>query len=129
MLRRLFTLFSALSLLVCVASIVLSVWRASILTDFSANGTDYRVGCDNGTVGWVARRYVDKLPGTGLLTVVSYDWDTHAELLGFEFGSGYQVEGAVRWHVVALMLPLWFLALMAAVPPLEWIRRRRRNGH
>jgi hypothetical protein len=148
--RHLFTLCSAVSLVLCVAACVLwvrSYWYIDWLSR-EAGGTGFThqaVEIDRGHIvchrryntveyeaGWSfeseprepdASSMLDDIDRMGLYVqdadFVSTRW------WGFRYGRGYGDTGLINWVVV----PIWFLAAVTALPPLFSLRRVQSNSY
>jgi hypothetical protein len=149
--RRLFTLLSALSLLLCVAVVVLWVrryWSSDTLVvrrpltldgNFSVHREWYVWSSGNG----LGARY--KWSRQDLTSIDRKDWldfwenqqgvflasdkpdrvpDFPAAGPTHRFGIGWTGESRVGYHELTLMAPHWLLALTASVLPAAWVWRR-----
>jgi hypothetical protein len=127
MLRRLFTLLAAFSLLLCMATVVL--WVRSYRNEGDSFTISQRphgreISTDEGSVVLRADypwSEVDALSDSGK----SYDdrW------LGFRLVGGWSWNGFTRWWIA----PLWSFVTVFALLPLVWVgtfilRRRRRKA-
>ena len=131
MLRRLFTIFAALSLLLCIASVVLWVrsygWKEGIgySTWFSAF-TRYGALCvtldfnDYGVKrGFAANRRPQSRRGNSLVD------RPDARFTGF----GYKRHGWADWPkpTWVVLVPMWFVTAATALPPGLWLRSAYRR--
>ena len=147
MARRLFTLLSALSLLLCAAVIVL--WVRSYFYAITAYG-DHATGYSSLAVSRGNAGFAHAGDSVWTVTGVEYSrggahetpsdlWDPQAfwvatdarlDLLGFHFRGG-PAPGGHGWVAV---VPLWQVALLTLPLPARWLwlagrARRRRSRH
>ena len=137
--RRLFTLASALSLLLCAVVCVLwvrSYWRQDYVgydLRGEQNGIDRIVWSSNWGWMWVVRCRDDTLLSS--LPTHDFYWDSAkalrslVESQGFAVDWEWQVTGTTGPWEVGVYLPHWFVALLAAVPPVAWQISARRRRH
>ena len=145
MIRRLFTLCSALSLLLCAAVCVMWV-RSYFVQDscyWSDRGKEVQGVTARGQllVRWVTisepnffnpislRHTVKRPPGSVAslgLSPLPTEWES--PVVGFGFASG-QFGPRKIYYGQHLILPLWFVALTLAVGPVRWAYLRRTQRH
>src|SRR5688572_12666722 len=125
MLRRLFTLVAALSLLLCAAAVVL--WVRSHHDDgdsytFVERPNERSISTDAGSLVFRADYSWSEAPP---LSEAGNSYDH--QWLGFRAVAGWSWNGLTKWWIV----PLWFPVVLFALPPLIWIllfvRRRLRR--
>jgi hypothetical protein len=140
--RRLFTLCSAVSLLVCVAACMLWVWsyRVGRVAYWTEPLTELQCGAasgsmwvyfatdppTSGTPGRVLGRRVERFwaPPVADLAQTAYDIPYHFDAAGFAYGFGPHERNSPRWARV-VVLPGWAVAGLALLPPLLWLHRHR----
>ena len=141
MIRRLFTILSAASLVLCVAACVLWAWSYAQLTSVSwadaARTRSYAVVCSRGGVAVVVGRarpeqLVPEPGGTSAVNLtdpfdVGDAWrqGQYGPAWG-GFGVGRQRDSAVDYRLA--MVPLWLVAATALLPPAAWAARRHRRS-
>src|SRR5262245_9008513 len=132
--RRLFTLLSAMSLLLCAAAVglwVRSYWVSDLLSRCSVNSRHVSVS----TLIW-------SQPGSVVLERSSFDgseaeqgwrWTTDSD----EIPSGrpnwvtsetlFNDDGGVSVQSIAVCIPLWLPTFVFAICPSSWLMRERRR--
>ncbi|HEV2293203.1 MAG TPA: hypothetical protein VGR35_05065 [Tepidisphaeraceae bacterium] len=129
--RRLANGLTLLSAVVCVGSAMLvgrSFWRVDTVTVPVGRTTQGAIAAAEGQL-W--------LIGVRARTSFSYEELEYTPSLRSEIGSIWGELHGIRWlgsgygrygGTTYLILPLWLLPLLTAIPPVWWWRKRRRDG-
>jgi hypothetical protein len=141
--RRLVTIFAALSLLLCAATVVMWIrtYTVPLMWAWDSPGTtpgtwkttqNNRAGFQNGAVKFGSVR-TDQLPAEGVSIVLTCDLEEmdrpQWQFLGFSYGRKVLDAGPVQWTHELLIIPIWFIATMFGALPLavgcrRYFRRR-----
>ena len=134
--RRMFTLCSAASLLLCVAVCALWVGSYERLDGFTlrTGGRQYQVGFPAGRLLVAAHARDGRPAALETFSVVPMDMDEIRRRSGVttyqSFGGFGRYE--LRWGGVGVFAPCWFIAVVLAAPPAAWlagrVRRRQRKA-
>lgn len=132
--RRLFTISSALSLILCLVTVTAWVWDGGVplysgrgLAPLLPTGTSgCGLYCDHRTLYFRTEGYSRKY-SLGRPDVLCDVWQLHRQCIGFEVGRGDVIDGEMRYSTMLVGLPLWFIGAMFAICPLLWLRRAQRQ--
>ncbi|HET6247500.1 MAG TPA: histidine kinase dimerization/phospho-acceptor domain-containing protein [Tepidisphaeraceae bacterium] len=127
MLRHLLTLLSALSLVLCAASVILYVWGGTFtLILFSFTHGYFGLFGYHRTLYFQtqgsAHHLVRDAPGP--LSVILFQWRFHWEHFGAELGWGDCLDWSTgsRFKTTLVGIPIWLLAIGCAIAPVGRIR-------
>jgi hypothetical protein len=131
---------SLMSAVLCLAAVAGWAWNGiAWLGDVGVPGlSDIHVYVDRGTLCFRTLRFDGELAGSGFVTVIFDQWQSHWKHLGFEFARGHHFDGRLRYITSLIGVPLWFVAVVGAAAPIWYVRgfyrkaierRRAAAGH